>query len=59
MDEKKKDKKMHEDLEGFSIRINEFGEITKSFEVDQLNRFLNEQVDDKKLRNREKSEEEE
>lgn len=60
MDDKKKDKKVHEDLEGFSIRINEFGEITKSFEVDKINRFLNEKVDDKKLKvQKEKLEEEE
>jgi len=59
MSDKKKDKQVHEDLEGFSIRINEFGEITKSFEVDKLNRFLNEKVDDKKLRERKKRSEEE
>ena len=43
--------------------INEFGEIISNFEVDQLNEFLNDKVDDKKLRdqteqNEEKIEEE-
>ncbi|MDX1666073.1 MAG: hypothetical protein R3350_02540 [Saprospiraceae bacterium] len=55
---KKKKKKgkpeVHEDLEGFEIRINEFGEIISNFETDRLNRFLNKKVDDKKLRERKK-----
>ena len=60
---KKGDPEVHEELKGFDIKINEFGEITSSFEVDKLNDFLNEKVDDKKLRERdgknEKKEEEE
>jgi len=48
--EKGKDKpKMHDELDGFQISINEFGQITSSFEVDKLNDFLNEHVADKKL----------
>lgn len=54
---KKKPKKgkpeVHEDLKGFEIKINEFGEIITNLEVDKLNVFLNENVDDKKLRDRE------
>ena len=38
-------------LKGFDIRINEFGEIISSLPVDQLNQFLNEEVEDKKLKN--------
>ncbi|MCB0619027.1 MAG: hypothetical protein KDC43_00860 [Saprospiraceae bacterium] len=53
---KKKPKKgqpeVHDDLKGFDIRINEFGEIISNFEIEELNTFLNEQVDDKKLRDR-------
>lgn len=53
----KKDKKqrpeVHDELEGFDIKINEFGEIISNFEVDKLNTFLDENVDDKKLRDRE------
>jgi hypothetical protein len=60
---KKKPKKgkpeVHEDLKGFDIRINEFGEIITNFEVDKVNEFLNENVDDKKLRDRKTSAEEE
>jgi len=58
---KKKPKKgkpeVHDELKGFDIRINEFGEIIANFEVDKINEFLNENVDDKKLRSREDAEE--
>lgn len=43
---------VHEELKGFEIKINEFGEIISNFEVDKINEFLNENVDDKKLRDR-------
>ena len=52
---KKKDKeepKVHDELKGFQVEINEFGEITSSFDVEKLNDFLNKKVDDKKLRDR-------
>jgi len=58
---KKKPKKgkpeVHEDLEGFDIKINEFGEIVSNFSVEKINEFLNENVDDKKLKEKEESEE--
>jgi hypothetical protein len=54
----KKPAKVHEDLSGFAIRINEFGEIETTFEVEKLNEFLNENVDDKKLREQHKDAEE-
>lgn len=49
---KPKNKKpgVHDDLKGFEIRINEFGEIISNFEVDRINEFLDENVEDKKLR---------
>lgn len=54
MAKKKKENKdkpeVHEDLKGFEISINEFGEIVTSMEIDKLNEFLNENVDDKKLK---------
>ncbi|MBX2928027.1 MAG: hypothetical protein KF852_09345 [Saprospiraceae bacterium] len=50
----KKPPKVHEDLSGFAIKINEFGEIETTFEVEKLNEFLNEKVDDKKLREQHK-----
>ncbi len=42
--------KVHEDLKGFEININEFGEITSSMKVEKLNEFLNENLEDKKLK---------
>ena len=51
---KKKPKKgkpeVHEDLKGFDIKINEFGEIVSNFDVDKLNTFLNENLEDKKFK---------
>jgi hypothetical protein len=44
--------RVHKELEGFDIKINTFGEITTSYDIDKINEFLNKTVDDKKLRNR-------
>jgi hypothetical protein len=50
---------VHDELKGFNIKINEFGEIISNLEIDQLNEFLNENVEDKKLKDRlDQSEEE-
>ena len=40
---------VHKDLEGLDFKINTFGEIKSSMDLDKLNAFLNENVDDKKL----------
>ena len=37
----------------FKMNINSFGEISSSFSIDKINAFLNKNVDDKKLRDRE------
>lgn len=39
----------NEALDGFDIRINEFGEIISNLEIDRINEFLNQSVEDKKL----------
>lgn len=50
---------VHEELQGFDIKINELGEIKGNFDIDQLNSFLNREVEDKKLKHlKNKSEEE-
>jgi hypothetical protein len=41
---------VHKDLKGFDIKINEFGEIISSLKIEDLNTFLNDKVDDKKLK---------
>lgn len=57
---KKKPKKgkpeVHSELDGFDIKINEFGEIVSNFNVDKINEFLDENVEDKKLVDREEEE---
>jgi len=45
--------KLSPELEGFKMNINTFGEISSSFPIDKINEFLNKNVDDKKLRDRE------
>jgi hypothetical protein len=44
--------KVHKDLEGFKMNINSFGEISSTFSIDKLNEFLNQNVEDKKLKDR-------
>jgi hypothetical protein len=51
---KKKGKPIvHEELEGFDIKVNEFGQIQGNFKIDELNSFLNKNVEDKKLQSTE------
>lgn len=53
-EEKKEEKpKVNKDLEGFDIKIDSFGEIQSTLPIDKINEFLNRNVDDKKLRDRE------
>ncbi len=55
MTKKKKkdtDPKVHEELKGFKMEINSFGEISSSFSIDKINEFLNKNVEDKKLKDR-------
>lgn len=46
---KKKKPDVNPELEGFDVSINKFGEIKSTFDIDELNKFLNKNVDDKKL----------
>jgi len=49
--------RVNPDLEGFKMNINSFGEISSSYSIDKINEFLNKNVDDKKLRDRDDLEE--
>lgn len=40
---------VHEKLKGFELKIDKFGEIKSSLNIDEINQFLNENVEDKKL----------
>lgn len=58
MDKKEKDEnkpkpKVHKELNGFDISIDQFGEIRSNMNIEKINAFLNENVDDKKLAERE------
>ena len=50
--QKKEKPKVNPELDGFDIKIDSFGEIKSSFNIDRINEFLNKSVDDKKLRDR-------
>jgi hypothetical protein len=41
--------KVHQELSGFEITINEFGEIRSNMKVEKINEFLDRNVEDKKL----------
>lgn len=49
----KQSPKVHQELEGFDIRINPFGEIISTIDIEKINRFLDDNVEDKKLTDRE------
>ena len=40
---------VHKELDGLDIKVNQFGEIKSTLDLDKINAFLNENVDDKKL----------
>ena len=44
--------RVHKDLQGLDITIDEFGEIKANMNIEKLNEFLDKNVDDKKLRDR-------
>jgi hypothetical protein len=49
--------KVHKDLQGFEISINQFGELNSNLPIEKLNEFLDKNVDDKKLAERDDYEE--
>lgn len=54
---KKEQPNVNPELQGFDIKVNSFGEIVTNYDIDKINEFLNKNVDDKKLRNRDEHEE--
>ena len=44
--------KVASELDGLEVNIDPFGEIQNSLSIDKINAFLNKNVDDKKLRDR-------
>ena len=50
---KEEEPRVHEDLKGFKLEINSFGEISSSLPIEAINDFLSKNVEDKKLKDRE------
>lgn len=44
--------RVHQELRGFEVSIDSFGELTSNMPIEKINAFLNENVDDKKLAER-------
>ena len=49
---KKPKPKVHKELSGFDVTIDQFGEIRSNMNVEKINEFLDKNVDDKKLAER-------
>lgn len=49
--------RVHRDLSGFEISIDQFGELKSNLAIEKLNDFLDKNVDDKKLSERDDFEE--
>jgi hypothetical protein len=49
-----KSAKVHPDLAGLEMSVNNFGEIKTNIDIDKINDFLNTNVDDKKLKKKDK-----
>ena len=52
MAKKEEKAKVHKDLDGLDLNVDSFGEIKSSMSVDEINKFLNKNVEDKKLKDR-------
>ncbi len=48
--------RVHKELSGFEVSIDQFGELTSNMKIEKINAFLNKNVDDKKLLEREEKE---
>lgn len=49
--------RVHKDLDGLEVSIDSFGEIRSNMNIEKINEFLNKNVDDKKLLEREQFDE--
>ena len=50
---KKRKPRVHSQLEGFEVSVDQFGELQSNMPIEKLNKFLDENVEDKKLEDRE------
>jgi hypothetical protein len=49
--------RVHSELDGFEVSIDQFGELKSNMNIEKINEFLNQNVDDKKLAERDDYEE--
>jgi len=47
--------RVHKELDGLEVSIDTFGEIRSSMNIEKINEFLNKNVDDKKLLEKEEA----
>lgn len=47
--------RVHKDLSGLEISVNQFGEIKSNMDIEKVNEFLDKNVEDKKLTEREET----
>ena len=50
---KKRKPRVHSQLDGFEVSVDQFGELQSNMPIEKINQFLDENVDDKKLEERE------
>jgi len=50
---KKRKPRVHSQLDGFEVSVDQFGELQSNMPIEKINKFLDENVDDKKLEERE------
>ncbi|MFM7853782.1 MAG: hypothetical protein ACKO96_18140 [Flammeovirgaceae bacterium] len=48
--------RVHKELNGFEVSINQFGELQSNMNIEKINTFLDKNVDDKKLLEKEEKE---
>ena len=53
---KKGNPTVHDQLDGFDIKINTLGQMQTSYDIDKINAFLNENLEDKKMQDRQEEE---
>jgi hypothetical protein len=48
--------RVHKELSGFEVSIDQFGELKSNMKIEKINSFLDKNVDDKKLLEKEETE---
>lgn len=47
--------KVHKEIKGFDIKVNQFGELKSNLNIDDINAFLNKHIHDKRVKGEESS----